>query len=62
VFASEIITVRAFEEFQSAGINSNSDVYVITAISIHLSPGKLQTTFTRPSEDICSKSVVFDGA
>jgi hypothetical protein len=27
--------------FQSLGVNSNSDVYVITAISKHLSPGKL---------------------
>jgi hypothetical protein len=35
---------RALEGLQSLGANSNSDVYIITAISIHLSPGKLQTT------------------
>jgi hypothetical protein len=34
---------RALEVLQNLGANSNSDVYVITAISIHLSPGKLQT-------------------
>ena len=29
---------------QSLRVNSNSDVYVMTAISIHLSLGKLQTS------------------
>jgi hypothetical protein len=42
-FASKIFMGRVLEVLQSLGANSNSDVYVITAISIHLSPGKLQT-------------------
>jgi hypothetical protein len=37
---------RVLEVLQSLGANSNSDVYVITVISIHLSPGKLQTDTT----------------
>jgi hypothetical protein len=40
----------ALEGLQSFGVNSNSDVYVITATSKHLSPAKLQTTKEQDSK------------
>ncbi|KAJ7811181.1 hypothetical protein B0H13DRAFT_2384115 [Mycena leptocephala] len=55
---------RALEVLQSLGPNSNSDVYVITAISKHLSPGKLQTTsslLTRSLTQIAPTRTGFGG-
>jgi hypothetical protein len=46
---------RALDVLQSLGANSNSDVYVITAISIHLSPGKLQTNIIMPPCRACAR-------